>query len=164
MNATSTDPASQGKQRTLVNFLSLFLLQIGNYVLPIITLPIISRIIGPGNYGVINYVFAYVYYFVLFINAGFDVYGIRAILQQQEDKTAINAVVSRILVAKTYIMVACALVFAVLIAFMDQLSGEKLVCLFAFLYCIGWVINPSWVYHAMQETKKFAIFSFFSKL
>ncbi|RYY87072.1 MAG: hypothetical protein EOO15_12880, partial [Chitinophagaceae bacterium] len=40
----------------------------------------------------------------------------------------------------------------------------KLVCLFAFLYCIGWVINPSWVYHAMQETKKFAIFSFFSKL
>ncbi|TCZ69061.1 oligosaccharide flippase family protein [Flaviaesturariibacter aridisoli] len=160
----STSTAAQGKRRTLVNFLSLSLLQIGNYVLPIITLPIISRIIGPGNYGLINYIFAYVYYFVLFINAGFDVYGIRAIVQHRNDQAAINAIVSRIMVAKFYIMAACAVVFGVLVAVMQQLNSEKLVCLFAFLYCLGWVINPSWVYHAMQETKKFAIFSFFSKL
>ncbi|RYD99740.1 MAG: flippase [Sphingobacteriales bacterium] len=165
MNAAhSTKTAAQGKNRTLVNFLSLSLLQIGNYVLPIVTLPIISRIIGPENYGLINYIFAYVYYFVLFINAGFDVYGIRAIIGKQDDPEAVNAIVSRIMVAKFYIMAACAIVFAIIIAFVSQLTQEKLVCLFAFLYCLGWVINPSWVYHAMQETKKFAIFSFFAKL
>jgi O-antigen/teichoic acid export membrane protein len=153
-----------GKRNTLVNFISLSLLQVGNYVLPMVTLPIISRIIGPENYGVINYIFAYVYYFVLFINAGFDLYGIRNVVNARGDMQEINRIVSRILVAKTYILVACALVFAVLLLAVPQLSSQKLVSVFAFLYCIGWVINPSWVYHAMQETRRFAIFSFVSKL
>jgi O-antigen/teichoic acid export membrane protein len=153
-----------GKRNTLINFLALSLLQVGNYVLPMITLPIISRIIGPGYYGVINYVFAYVYYFVLFINAGFDLYGIRAIVSAEKNQEEVNSIVSRILVAKTYILVACTAVFAVLVWTVPQLAAQKLVSLFAFLYCIGWVINPSWVYHSMQETRRFAIFSFISKL
>jgi O-antigen/teichoic acid export membrane protein len=153
-----------GKRNTLINFLALSLLQVGNYVLPMVTLPIISRIIGPGYYGVINYVFAYVYYFVLFINAGFDLYGIRAIVDAGKEPQKVNDIVSRILVAKTYILGACALVFGVLVWVVPQLAAQKLVSLFAFLYCIGWVINPSWVYHSMQETRRFAVFSFISKL
>ncbi|GAB4091705.1 MATE family efflux transporter [Flaviaesturariibacter terrae] len=165
MNQTTpTVTAAQGKRKALVNFFSLSLLQIGNYVLPMVTLPIISRIIGPGNYGLINYIFAYVYYFVLFINAGFDLYGVRHIIQNRDNPEAINAVVSRIVAAKTGILAMCAVVFTVLVFCVPQLAREKSVCLFAFLYCFGWVINPSWMYHAMQETKKFAIFSFFSKL
>ncbi|RYZ23988.1 MAG: hypothetical protein EOO16_02665 [Chitinophagaceae bacterium] len=152
------------KRNAMANFLALAMLQAGNYVLPLVTLPIISRIIGPGYYGVINYVFAYVYYFVLFINAGFDLYGIRRVVEAGDDKTEVNAIVSRILVAKTYILAACALVFAVLVWVVPQLAAQKLVSLFAFLYCIGWVINPSWVYHSMQETRRFAVFSFISKL
>ncbi|RYY98535.1 MAG: flippase [Chitinophagaceae bacterium] len=152
------------KRKILTNILSLSLLQIGNFVLPMITLPLVSRIIGPGNYGVINYIFAYVYYFVLFINAGFDLYGVRHIVAAKGDQSAIDSVVSRILVAKTYILAVCTLVFTVLVFQVPQLSAEKLVSIFAYLYCIGWVINPSWVYHAKQETKKFAVFSFFSKL
>ncbi|TCJ19323.1 hypothetical protein EPD60_02575 [Flaviaesturariibacter flavus] len=161
---TSATGIGGGKRIAMANFLALAMLQAGNYVLPLVTLPIISRIIGPGYYGVVNYVFAYVYYFVLFINAGFDLYGIRRIVEAQGDKEAVNAVVSRVLVAKTYILGACALVFSVLVWTVPQLAAQKLVSFFAFLYCIGWVINPSWVYHSMQETRRFAIFSFISKL
>ncbi|GAA4328988.1 oligosaccharide flippase family protein [Flaviaesturariibacter amylovorans] len=158
------DTPAGNKRKILTNILSLSLLQIGNFVLPMITLPLVSRIIGPGNYGVINYIFAYVYYFVLFINAGFDLYGVRQMVAAKGDQPAIDSIVSRILVAKTYILTVCTIVFTVLVFTVPQLSGEKLVSLFAYLYCLGWVINPSWVYHSKQETRKFAVFSFFSKL
>jgi PST family polysaccharide transporter len=156
--------AAKNKKRTLTNFFSLSLLQLGNYVLPMITLPIISRIIGPENYGVINYAFAFVGYFVLLINAGFDIYGSRLVTQHREDAGKINKVFSSITLAKGFLLLVASVLFACALPFIPQLRDEKLMTLFTFIICIGWVINPSWLYHGMQDSKKYAVFSFVSKL
>ena len=136
----------------------------GNFVLPMITLPIISRIIGPEKYGVVNYAYAFVGYFVLLINAGFDFYGTRKILEYKNDKEKINKLFSSITLSKTYLLILSALLFGVSLFLIPQLRGEKLVSIFTFLLCIGWVVNPSWLYNGMQESRRYAVFSFISKL
>ena len=151
-------------KRTLYNFFSVSLLQIGNYVLPIITLPIISRIIGPERYGVINYAFAFAGYFILLINAGFDYYGTRMIIANREDNHALNKLLSEIIFSKTFLLVVSAVLFFLSVWFIPQLKNEKLVAFYTFLICIGWVVNPSWLYHGMQDSRKYALFSFLSKL
>lgn len=158
------DTLSGKKNKTLANFFSLSLLQIGNYVLPMITLPIISRIIGPENYGAINYAFAYVGYFVLLINAGFDLYGTRLILQNRDNPVEINKVFSRIIAAKTTLLVIAGFLFLLSIYFVGPLREQKLITFFTFILCVGWVINPSWLYHGMQDSRRYAVFSFVSKL
>ena len=129
-----------------------------------ITLPIISRIIGPERYGVINYSFAFVGYFILIINAGFDFYGTRMILQNRGNKIAINNLLSRIIITKGLLLVISALIFFSSLFLIPQLAHEKMVAFYTFLVCIGWVINPSWLYHGMQDSRKYAVFSFISKL
>jgi len=152
------------KGKTLSNFLSLSLLQIGNYVLPMVTLPIISRVIGPGYYGVINYAFAFVGYFVLLVNAGFDLYGSRLIVQHRDNPPERDRVFSNILTAKAYLSLLAGLVFTVCLFTVPQLREDKPVAVFTFLMCLGWVINPSWLYHGMQDSRRYAVFSFLSKL
>lgn len=151
-------------KRTLINFFSSSALQLGNYVLPMITLPIISRIIGPEKYGIINYAYAFVGYFVLFINAGFDLYGTRKIIAYNGNKTAINGLFSRILLAKTFLLCISSIAFAICIYSIPQLRADISVSLFTFLLCIGWVFNPSWFYNGVQDSRKYAMFSFTSKL
>ncbi|CAN5120867.1 flippase [soil metagenome] len=155
---------SGSRKKTLVNFFSVALLQAGNYVLPMITLPIISRIIGPEKYGIINYCFAFVGYFVLFINAGFDFYGTRMITANRGDKKKINNLFSSIIISKIYLLIISIIIFAACIFFIPQLEHEKTTAAFTFLICIGWVINPSWLYNGMQDSRKYAVFSFISKL
>ncbi len=156
--------ASGDKKKTLGNFLSLSLLQIGNYVLPMLTLPIISRIIGPDNYGVISYAFAFVGYFVLLINAGFDLYGSRLITANKGNKEALNEIFTDIITTKAMLLVVASLIFSSCLFFIPQLREERTVFFFTFLICIGWVLNPSWLYHGMQESRRYALFSFISKL
>lgn len=156
--------APGSKKRTLVNFLSLSILQVGNYVLPMITLPIISRIIGPEKYGAVNYAFAFVGYFILFINAGFDLYGTRKIISYKGDKEKIQELFSRITFAKIYISIVSTIIFIGCLFWFDQLKNEKLVNIFTYLMCIGWILNPSWLYNGMQDSRRYAVFSFISKL
>jgi PST family polysaccharide transporter len=59
--------------RTVIsNTLSLSGLQVANTLLPLITVPYVVRVIGPGNYGLIAFAQAFVTYFVLLVNYGFD--------------------------------------------------------------------------------------------
>ncbi len=156
--------SSGSKGKTLSNFLSLSILQIGNYVLPMITLPIISRIIGPDKYGAVNYAFAFVGYFIMLVNAGFDLYGTRQIIGFKGDKQKISELFSRITFSKLFICVISTIIFLFCLFSIQQLREEKLLAIFTYLMCIGWIINPSWLYNGMQESRRYAVFSFVSKL
>lgn len=147
-----------------MNFLSLSILQVGNYVLPMITLPIISRIIGPEKYGAVNYAFAFVGYFIMLINAGFDLYGTRQIISFNGDKEKINELFSRITLSKLYICIVSTAIFIFCLFTIEQLRAEKLITIFTYLMCIGWIVNPSWLYNGMQDSRRYAVFSFTSKL
>lgn len=149
---------------TIQNFISTAILQIGNYVLPMITLPIISRIIGPEKYGAVNFAFAFVGYFTLVINAGFDLYGTRKVVACKHDKEALSKVFSSITLAKGLMLLFTTVLFLIALFTIEQIKTEMLVNLFTYLLCVGWVINPSWMYNGMQESRRYAVFSFISKL
>lgn len=129
-----------------------------------VTLPIISRVIGPENYGAVNYSFAFVGYFILFINAGFDLYGTREIIAFKGNKEKIQQLFSRITFSKLYISIIATVVFIGCLLSIEQLRQHMLVNIFTYLMCLGWIINPSWLYNGMQDSRRYAVFSFVSKL
>ncbi len=54
------------------NIVSLGIVQVANYLMPLITMPYISRIIGVENFGLINFSSVFVSYFILLVNLGLD--------------------------------------------------------------------------------------------
>jgi O-antigen/teichoic acid export membrane protein len=81
---------STEKKALISNISSLFSVEVANYILPMVSMPVIVRIIGPDKFGIINYAGAIVGYFVLIVNYGFDLTATRKIAQNKGDKLYIQ--------------------------------------------------------------------------
>lgn len=146
------------------NIFSLGLVQIANYVLPLISIPIIVRIIGPGNFGIINYYSSFVAYFMLLINYGFDYSGTRFIATEGTDLAKRNLHFTKVLYAKAMLFIISAIIFFPALVFVSHSADETKVAVYTFLIAVSWVITPNWFYQGMQKLTQVALFNFLSKL
>jgi len=146
------------------NIVSQSILQVANLVLPFITIPYITKIIGPDKFGVINYAAAFVTYFTLVVNYSFDMNASRAVAQNPNDQQFLNKIFSETLYTKIFLFFLCTVTFLVLLAYLPQLNNEKEVAVYSFLVVIGWVITPNWLFQGKQQLDKIAMFNLFAKL
>jgi len=146
------------------NIISQSILQIANLVLPFITIPYITKIIGPANFGVLNYAAAVVTYFTLIVNYSFDMNASRAVAQNPGDKALINKIFSEILYTKIFLFLTCIIAFIFLLKYLPQLNQNGEVAIYSFIVVAGWVITPNWLFQGMQQLAKIAMFNLFAKL
>ncbi|PRY54583.1 PST family polysaccharide transporter [Arcticibacter pallidicorallinus] len=154
---------SSGK-KLVRNFFSLSLVQFANNVLPLLTVPVIVRIIGPDKFGAINFAAAIVTYFSLLINYGFDLTATRAIARAPHDKEERNRVFSNILFAKILLLSLSLLVFVPSLFLVPAMAADKDLFIFTYIACFSLVITPNWLYQGLQELHQVAIFNFIAKL
>ena len=61
------------KNKTLLrNFSSLTALQISQYIFPIVTFPYLVRVLGPDGYGLVSFANAFIGYFTVLTDYGFN--------------------------------------------------------------------------------------------
>jgi PST family polysaccharide transporter len=156
-------PLSSGK-KLVRNFFSLSLVQFANNFLPLLTVPVIARIIGPDKFGAINFAAAIVTYFSLLISYGFDLTATRAIARAPHDQEGRNKVFSDILFAKIFLLSLSLLVFVPSLFLVPAMAADKDLFIFTYIACFSLVITPNWLYQGMQELHQVAIFNFVAKL
>lgn len=152
------------KKKVLINVASLGIVQTLNYVFPLISIPIISRIIGPEKFGVINYAASFVGYFVILISYGFDLSATRKISQNSIEPSFINQIFSEVFFAQMYLFMIALVLFCASLYTVSPLTAEKKVAIFTFLTCIATCLSQNWLFQAMQDLPKVAVLSFIGKL
>ena len=146
------------------NIFSVGFIQIINYIFPLITVPIVSRIIGPEKFGVINFASSFVVYFVLFIGYGFDLTATRKIARDPQNVENRNKVFNETLFSQCLLLLISTILFIFFLYFIPQLRQEKLVAIFTFSVCFGTVITQNWLFQAMQNLSKIAILNLVTKV
>jgi O-antigen/teichoic acid export membrane protein len=159
-----TGMAKPSMKRFAVNVASLFSVQIANFLLPLLTVPYVVRIIGPDKLGLLNFSQAYVTYFSLLINYGFDMAAVRSIAANREDKEATNRIFSQVLAGKALLWVVSTIIFAIVTASNPEFRGHLFLHVCTYLVCIGTVLSPFWLYQAMEDLGRVAIFNLAVKL
>lgn len=146
--------------KLIKNTLFLSLVQAVNFVFPLITIPYVSRIIGPEGYGVFNYSTAFIGYFTLLIAYGFDLTGTRKIAKANGDKSIINNVISEVLSARILLYLLSVSLFIIAIYFFKPIQKDAFTVSILFIGCLGTVISPQYIFQGLQELSIFAKLNF----
>jgi O-antigen/teichoic acid export membrane protein len=154
----------KGKIGLLKNVSSLGFVQIANYVFPILTLPIISRIIGPDKFGIINFSASFIAYFTLLIGFGFDLTATRRVAGDPLNAENRNKVFSEVFMTQCLLLLLSIIIFLFCLFLIPQLRQEKTVAIYTFITCFATVLTQNWLFQAMQDLSKVAILSLVSKI
>lgn len=97
--------------KILKNYLYNVWYQILSVLLPFITVPYVSRVLGVGNVGVVSFTTANTQYFILLASLGVAVYATREIAYINQSVDSVSAFFLEIMVLKTILTVVSTLLF-----------------------------------------------------
>lgn len=111
-------------KRVIENILSLFSLQGFNYILPLITFPYLTRVLGPDKYGLITFAMAFISYFQLVTNYGFNLSASREIALNRDNDVKVSKIFSSVMTTKTLLTVLGFLTMSIIVFSFDKFRSD----------------------------------------
>ncbi len=152
------------RKRLFENLLSLSLLRGANYLLPLITLPYLLRVLGPEKYGIVVFAQAFIQYFVIFTDFGFDLSATREISIHRENKQRVNQIFTAVMLIKSVLMGISLGLLLLLISSFSKFSTYQIIYLYAFGIVAGNVMFPVWFFQGMERMKYITMLNITAKL
>jgi len=137
----------------LKNFTSLSAVQIANYLFPLITLPYLVRVLGPEGYGLFNFAFAFIAYFVTLSDYGFNLTAPREISINRDNKEKLTEIFSSVLSIKAGLLVVGFIVLFVVVNLFSKFKENEIIYYAMFLIAVGHAIYPLWFFQGMEKMK-----------
>jgi PST family polysaccharide transporter len=154
---------TRDRKRLVENFFSLSSLQATNYLLPLITVPYLVRILGPEKFGLIAFAQAFVQYFVIFTDYGFNLSTTRKISIYREDKEKLSQIFSSVIFIKTSFMIISFLILIALVFTIPKFKLDWSIYLFAFGMVIGSTFFPIWFFQGIERMKYIAFLNILAR-
>ena len=148
--------APEEGKTVLRNFTSLSVVQAINYILPVIILPYIFRIIGPGKFGLIAFAQAFVQYFVILTDYGFSVSATKEISLCHHNHCEVSRVFSAVMTVKVGLALISLILLCVIIYFIPKFRLNWPVYILSFGSVIGSTFFPVWFFQGVEKMKHIA--------
>lgn len=141
------------------NFTYLSLLQVASYVLPFITIPYLSRVIGVDGFGKIAFAAAIMVWVQTIVDWGFGFSATREIAKNREDKVRVSEIFSNVLWARLGLAFFCFLILFILSILIPLLRDNAVILLFTFMLVPGHILFPDWFFQGMEKMKYTTLFN-----
>ncbi len=138
------------------NAASLSALQTITYLIPIITLPYIFRVIGPEKFGLIAFAQAFIQYFMLLTDYGFNISATKEISLFRNEQAKVNKAFSSVMTVKLGLAFLSLLILVILVYFIPKFRNDWMVYVFSFGVVIGNTIFPVWFFQGTEKMKHIA--------
>jgi len=151
-------------KRLISNFLSLSSVQVANYILPLITVPYLVRVLGPEKFGLIAFAQAFIAYFALLTDYGFNLSATRAVSINRDNKDKISEIFCSVVLIKIVFMVINFLILCILVFSFRKFRDEWLLYLLTFSMIFGNVLFPVWFFQGLERMKQIASLNIIAKI
>lgn len=152
------------KNVLIQNFLSLTMLQIVNYILPLATVPYLTRVLGPEKYGLIGFSTAFINYFIILTDYGFNLSATREISIHKNDKQKISSIFSSVMIIKIIFAILSFIITCFVVFSFSRFKINYAVYLISFGLVIGNILFPTWFFQGMEDMKYIANFNLVAKV
>lgn len=154
----------ENKKRLIDNFLSLTVLQIFSYVIPLITLPYQVRVIGVSNYGLVAFAAAFVQYFWIIIDYGFGICSTKDIATNRHNINSVSHIFNSVIASKCVLAFLCFIIQIIAILLVPKIHHNWLLFALTFLNVGNFILFPAWFFVGMERTRYITVLNVLSRL
>lgn len=133
------------------NFIYNVIYQVFTFIIPLVSTPYISRILGVNNIGIYSYTYSLVYYFMLASMLGINNYGAREIAKSSSNKKKLSQKFFSIYFLQLICNILMIIIFYNFLIFSDYNHKEILIIQSIFLISSAFDIN--WFFFGLEEFK-----------
>ena len=151
------------KSKIVTNGIWMILLQGFNTILPLLTLPYITRILSTSAYGEFSIALNWISYFQVIVEYGFGLSGAKR-AATQNDKKEISKIHSNIITARFILMLLCIIAFIVIILTMKIDQTQTISMSILFLMVLGTVFQQNWYFQGIAEMKNITVINIISRI
>lgn len=135
---------------------ALYLVQAAQHLAPLATLPYLTRILGPHNFGKLGFAQAFSQLFVLVTDFGFNVTATRKVAIAKADRGAVSGIYWNTQFVKASLAIACASAMLLLGRFVPSLRPDFVLISVASTSLLASVLSPVWLYHGLNRLVEFS--------
>lgn len=148
----------------LSSFISLSALQGINLILPLVLLPYLVRTLGIELYGLIAFSTAFVYYFQVITDYGFNLTATREIAINKQNKLKIIEIYNSVMIIKLILTVFCFLIMTIIVFSFKILRDNYEIYYLTFGVVVGNILLPTWLFQGMEKMKYMTILNLITKI
>lgn len=151
-------------RKIIENIVSLSGLQFASYILPLITLPYLTYVLGPDKFGLTQYAISLITYFQMFTDYGFNLSATRELAIVREDKEKVSEIFNSVMLIKILLTLLSLTVLIAIITFVPKFGSDADVYLLTFGIVVGNVLFPTWLFQGLEYMKYTSILNIIGKV
>ena len=148
----------------LKNYSSLSLVQLSNYILPLITLPYLTRVLGTTNFGLVIMAQATMIYLTLLTDYGFNLSATKTIAKHQNNPKKVSEIFSTVMSIKCTLLVVGFTILVGLIQTIPLFQAHSTLFYASFLIVLGNTFLPTFIFQGLEKMTFIAGFNFIAKV
>ncbi len=151
-------------KRVSDNFISLFILQFINYLIPLFLIPYLIHILGIDGFGIYSFILAIIMYGVQMSDYGFELSATYHISLNSKNQERLNEIFSSVLTIKVIIALIYLITIILLSFFIDKLYLYQDLIFIASGALLGHIIFPLWFFQGVEKMRYIMYLNGFAKL
>ncbi len=151
------------KSKIFKNSVWLTILQVINTVIPFITIPYITRVLGASEYGNFSIALNWILYFQVLVEFGFGLSGSRKVATAKNDKE-ISSIFNNIITARL-IMFGLAFILMNIVSLLSRFNLKMYISMILlFIMILGTTFQLTWLFQGKQDMKFITIINVVSRI
>jgi len=146
------------------NFVSMALLQAGNFLVPILTLPYLSRTLGVTGFGIYSFSLAVMAALGVIVEWGFPLNATANVAKHRDNAELLVSLLNSTVAAKLILVLSCAAVLVILCSFAPPFYNATYVLASAFGLVLAYSLNLGWYLQGLERMSLFAVSSLCARL
>ncbi len=151
-------------KKLIHNFTSLTILQLTNYLFPLITFPYLVRVLGSEVYGLVSFAIAFVTYFIVLTDYGFNLSATQEISIHRNNENKKREIFSSVLIIKLGLFLLSGLLYSLIVLSFKKFQVDSDLYFLSFMLVLGSVLSPNWFFKGLEEMKIITIITFVVKV
>lgn len=147
--------------KLIKNFLYTAASQLLNLFVPLITIPYLSRVLGPQSIGYFSYENSIAFYFSIFILLGLENYGNRTIAQVKNDVAKLSKTFWELYIMQLMIGIVIVITFSI---FCCMSADDNILRWIMIISLISYCIDINWFYYGLEKFNYVVIRNFVVKI